>query len=374
MNPQNESNGAGQNRARVPDGAKILLFKYDGIGDMLFLRMFFETLSEVLKKRHIRADFLCCERFRDVLTNEEKKIFEAVHFERAGNFLIGRKKLKAKILSFIPKYAGKIAAHGKIAPLIGTHFDVLMNLNITSNVEKGLFGALKGAQRFTTRNLPGETMNFPCDKCVTMRYDNFVLNLYRDILSEYFDTPFPIPSLSLPFTKEQSLRTAVDVLGEREYVCFAPFTSSHTRNWDARNFVFAARELHKKTRLKIAILGSTREKSIFHDIQNEPNVINLVNKTSLRQAMHIAAASKYAIVCDTSLMHFARIGGSNCICVSCGDCNKLFVEYPKEYNIRQTILYPESFDPAIGVRHSGLNVNLITPQRVLGKIDETWDL
>jgi ADP-heptose:LPS heptosyltransferase len=336
--------------------------------------MFFEQLSEVLKSRHMQADFLCCERFRDMLTSEEKRIFGAIHFERAGNFLLGYKKLKAQILSCIPRYAAKIEAYKKISSLRRTRFDVLMNLNITSSVEMYLFNELKAAQKFTTKNPSNGTMYPPCDRNVAVSYGAFILNLYRDILSEYFNAPFSIPRLSLPFSKEQSLRTAVDAVGEHEYICFVPFTSSPARNWPIRNFAFIAKELYKRTRLKIIILGNGRKEATPEGIGNDSNVVNLINKTSLKQAMHIAATAKHTIACDTSLMHCALMGGSNCICVSRGDGNKLFVEYPKEYNAKQTIIYPESFDSTIGVHHSNLDINLITPQMVLDKIDEAWQL
>ena len=341
---------------------------------MLFLRMFFEQLSDVLKSKRTQADFLCCERFRDMLTSEEKKIFRAVHFERAENFIRGYKKLKAQMLPFVPKYARKIEAFRKTSRLRRAKFDVLMNMNITSSVEMRLFNELKAERKFSTKNPADGTINMFWDRSVLVRHDTFVLNLYRDILSEYFGAPFSIPKLSLPFTKEQILRTKMDILGGQDYVCFVPFTSSHDRNWNIQNFALIARELYKRTRLKIIILGSGKKNMPWENVQNDSNVINLINKTTLKQAMHIAAASRHAIVCDTSLMHCALMGGSNCICVSRGDCNKLFMEYPKECNIKQTILYPESFNPTIGVRYSNLDINLITPKMVLSKIDKTWNL
>ncbi|MDR1941686.1 MAG: glycosyltransferase [Endomicrobium sp.] len=353
---------------------KILLFKFDGIGDFLFLRMFFKQLKSAFEKKNISADFLCAKNYKEAFAENDKYVFKNVYFESARNFLFGFVKRKTQLLFFIPRYMKRLAADSKNRHLTEQKFAVLMNMQTKHNTNIGLFNRLKAGRKYISAIDFNDKPDAYYDRIVNVNLNDFILEHYKKLLSDYFETPFSLPDLQLPFSKEQALETAKKIMGCADYACFVPFTTSRARNWNPENFVYIARRICESSGKKIAVLGKGNAKTLKKCFNGVKNVVNLFNKTSLKEAMRIAAASKYCLTADTSLMHCAVIGGANCICISCGNDNKLFVEYPKFYNVKQTILYPENFDSSAGVHHSKLDINSISKEKVWDTVKTIWKI
>jgi ADP-heptose:LPS heptosyltransferase len=268
----------------------------------------------------------------------------------------------------------RLAAYAKIKHIIERKFSILMNMQTIHSNNIELFNRLKAEKKFISAINSDDKEAVSYEKNVKVDFNAFILEHYKNLLTRYFEVPFSIPVPSLPFSKEQAAETANKAAGGGGHICFVPFTTSRNRNWNPENFVYIARRIRERSGKKIVVLGRGKSKVLKNCFAGITNVINLFNKTSLSQAMRIAAASQYALTTDTSLMHCAVIGGANCICVSCGNDNKLFVEYPADLNVKQTVIYPEFFDSLNGVHYSNLDINSISAEKVWNEVKERWAL
>lgn len=196
--------------------------------------------------------------------------------------------------------------------------------------------------------------------------NQFILSFFKELLEKTFHRTFEMPKPELPFSKQEIEKTLQKKKIQTPYIVFVPFTSTPIRNWPLERFVYLAKELEKKVDLPIVIVGKSKisHRNVW---KNCPNVIDLVNKTTLFEGMQIAAGAKYAVCSDTSLMHCALMGGAKTISLSCGRAKDLFVNYPASTGVKQKIFFPSLVDEQ-GI---GLIENIDT-QPVWKYIQQEW--
>ena len=96
-------------------------------------------------------------------------------------------------------------------------------------------------------------------------------------------------------------------------------SGSPRREWPIENFIELIKELLPKKRICWAIVGAgKRAVDSAHQIEKEcPFVINLVNKTSLRETAAVIADCDMYLGGDTGLMHIAAALGKSGVVISC---------------------------------------------------------
>lgn len=94
---------------------------------------------------------------------------------------------------------------------------------------------------------------------------------------------------------------------KKPFVAFFPGAAyGSAKRWPVERFAELAYRLQKRFGFQPYILGSRRECFLGEIIENiYPSVINLVGKTSLREAMAITAQANLAVTNDSGAFHIA---------------------------------------------------------------------
>lgn len=348
---------------------KVLIVKYDGIGDYLFIRMFWEQLHNFSKTNNISLNFLCANRFENLVNKYDYSFFENCFCINAKNITKGF--LKEKIFFLIPKYRKRLYKANSLKILKQKTFDFGINTQFSRyEMINDILKNLQVKRKYVIYKEESSKYLNDYDEIIKIPLDKFILEIYRTYFSAIFGKKFNIPSLQLPFTITEAKKTAFSILNKEKYIVFVPFSAGRGKNWSINNFIKVADEISKISDKKIVLLGggSNVKKEELLQIKNfvnTNNIIDLFNKTDLETAMHIAAAAEYALTVDTSLMHCALIGGAETVCLSSGFAKKTYVEYPPEYNVKQTIFYPEI---------NSTDINLISYEKVIAHIMSNWKL
>jgi len=321
----------------------VLFVKLDGIGDYLFFRLFWPQIADFAQQQKKEISFLCSTSFLPLVEKYDKQYIKNV-------FTLDdvKKWRKARFLFFLPRYYEMFLRGIKGHLLWKKQWEKACNLQTLREMfAEDVMRRVCSPQKISTKNVNGQLAprNFYQDHIYThllsISINQFVVSFFRELLEKSLGYSFQMPALQLPFSREDILLTVRRRNLDQPYIVFVPFTSTPLRNWPLENFGFLAQKLSEKTPLKIVIVGKWEQKQprIW---ENCHNVIDLTNKTSLLEAMQIAAGATYAVCSDTSLMHCALIGNANTVCLSCGRAKDLFVNYPAEYNVKQKIFLPST--------------------------------
>ena len=348
----------------------VLFVKLDGIGDYLFFRLFWPQIMEVAKKRKEEISLLCSDSFLPLVEKYDKK-----YVKNYFNLDAAKKWKKAKFLFFLPHYY-KMFRLGWVGHLLWVKkWERAYNMQPIREVfvEK-VMARVKSSQKVS--NDPVNTLLAPKEfyddsiytRLLSIPRDRFIVSFFQKLLEESLQHPFEYPTLALPFSKQDIQATIRRKKLDKGYIVFVPFTSTPLRNWPLERFVFLAQKLAERTCLPIVVIG--KYKKVSHKVwRDNPHVIDLVNRTSLIEAMQLAAGATYAVCSDTSLMHCALIGGAHTISLSNGRCRELFVNYPVDTGVKQKVFFP---DPC-NVQGIG-RIEDIDQQLVWQYIQENWGL
>ena len=99
----------------------------------------------------------------------------------------------------------------------------------------------------------------------------------------------------------------------KSFVAMNPFTSNRVNNyreWDYDNYLIIADYLKNEYSIDTVFLGKTSAKKKLQfeeNIKNKPNVISMINKTSLGQMLCILNISKFYIGPDSGSLHMANM-------------------------------------------------------------------
>jgi len=111
----------------------------------------------------------------------------------------------------------------------------------------------------------------------------------------------------LYLTSEEIKRTREIFKLKKPFVVLFPGAAyGSAKRWPVERFAELAYRLHKKYGFQPYVLGSRRECFLGEIIENiYPSVINLMGKTSLREAMAITAQANLAVTNDSGAFHIA---------------------------------------------------------------------
>lgn len=319
--------------------ASYLFIKLDGIGDYLFFRLFWPQIYDAAKTKKADISLFCSNSFVSIAKKYDFKYVKKIL--SPDDLRIKRKYY------FVPFYYIKL-----IKRLRNKNFifqkrwtDIYNVQTVRDRDEENMIKDINGTRKISVKNTNtlSALVNFYKDSVYTdlfpLLMDKFILYYYKEMLEKMFNRPFKVPSLSLPFSKKDIFTVLKQYNLTEPYIVFVPFTSSAFKDWPFEHFISLAKNLSYITNLKIVFLGTAPEERL-HNHTLGSNVINLINKTNLADAMKIAAGAKYAVSSDTSLMHCALIGGADTVSLSSGIGKDLFSKYPNELKVKQQIFFP----------------------------------
>jgi ADP-heptose:LPS heptosyltransferase len=101
-----------------------------------------------------------------------------------------------------------------------------------------------------------------------------------------------------------------------EYVVLAPSASFAPKRWPIASFVELAKKILQETSYKVIILAGPEDKfcDAFNVIQ-DPGLLNLQGKTSLKQSMSILSRTALCIGNDSGMNHIAEAHGVPCLTI-----------------------------------------------------------
>ncbi len=101
-----------------------------------------------------------------------------------------------------------------------------------------------------------------------------------------------------------------------DYVVLAPSASFAPKRWPISSFVELAKKLLQETSYKVVILAGPEDKfcDAFNVIQ-DPRLLNLQGKTSLKQSMNILSRTDVCIGNDSGMNHIAEAHGVPCLTI-----------------------------------------------------------
>ena len=323
----------------------VLFVKLDGIGDYLFFRLFWPQITRFAQQEKKDISLLCSSSFLPLVEKYDKRYIK--NFFTLDDV---KKWRKSKFLLFLPRYYKRFMRGLEGHLLWEKEWQSAYNMQpLREMFVENVMSRVCSPQKISNKAVnelvapAGFYQDNIYTQLLSVSRNQFIVSFFRELLEKSLKHPFQIPALKLPFSSEDILSTCKRKKLEQPYIVFVPFTSPPLRNWPLERFVFLAQQLARKTSLKIVIIGTSKQTQ--HTIwANCPNVIELVNQTSLLEAMQIAAGATYAVCSDTSLMHCALLGKAHTICLSCGRAKDLFVNYPTSSNIKQKIFFPSLCD------------------------------
>ncbi len=317
----------------------VLFVKLDGIGDYLFFRLFWPQIAQIAQQKKQDISFLCSDPFLPLVEQYDrtyiKKFFVPADV---------KKWKKAKFFFFLPRYYKRFL-RGKEAHLLWKKkWECVYNMQPLREVlAEEVIGRVQSPQKVSNKSVNSllAPVSWYKDDIYTdllsVSLHQFIMSFFKELLEKSLNHPFQMPALQLPFSRDEIEKTVRQQKLGKEYIVFVPFTSNPLKDWPLERFVLLARKIAKQTSLPVVIIGKTQQPHSWADC---PHVINLVNKTSLVEAMQLAAGATYAVCSDTSLMHCALLGQAQTICLSCGLAKELFVNYPSWSNVKQKVFFP----------------------------------
>jgi len=139
-------------------------------------------------------------------------------------------------------------------------------------------------------------------------HEKYEIYSFFDLLSPILDKKIIFDN-NTPFIKiNHTLSKNLDSIiqgNENKIISIAPGATIKEKLWDTNNFIKIIKELTKKNYL-IILLGSKNDIIYTNKIKQKCSVINLVNKTSLKESSKIIQISKILITSDSGLMHIAK--------------------------------------------------------------------
>ena len=309
-----DSCSAGQIEKKV---SRILVIRLDEIGDMVMMSPFLRELRRnypmayitlVVKSETYNLVELC------------PYVHEVLRFPRkVGRCLFYRNLWSAFVFSY--HYLKK------------EHYDLALvpRFDADAGYGAGMLAFLSGAKRrvgYSERVLPHKMIS---DKGYDGFYTDLLLpevsvvsheverNLYvlrhiggtviDDFLELWFDDTDKVRVQKLlSFIEEPLIKIALSIA-----------SGSPRREWPIENFIELIKELFPKKKICWVIVGAgKRAVDSAQQIEKEyPFVINLVNKTSLRETVAVIADCDMYLGGDTGLMHIAAALGKSGVVISC---------------------------------------------------------
>lgn len=358
---------------------QILLVKIDGIGDYLFFRLFWPQLAELGRKQHLAFDFLCAPYVLPLVEQYDRGFMRRIFCPCAD---LPRKK--DRLRSLFPKYKKRYQKAWQYQTCLKENWDAVYSIQfdripwqdrLLAVLRAPVKGAVCGNNlmmgELERRRNNGVIYTTLADPPPGL----FVLDCVKYMLEVFLQEPLLRPTLSLPFSRLEIRRAAASagLAAGEEYIVFVPYTSSCFKNWKTENFELLAEKLNG-CGLKILVLGCVPPGAASAEWERFPNVVNLLNKTSLDQAMKLAAGARYMAGTDTSLMHCALIGGAECVCVSPGMYNRVFLPYPDDAGVRLKLFYAQGVNPAGCDVFPQADINSVSAREVWEYIRTRWRL
>lgn len=135
--------------------------------------------------------------------------------------------------------------------------------------------------------------------------------------------------------------------------------SAFWRRWPVEKFVELANILDHRRKIKCVLIGSLNEYELSKQFMNmfSGEVLNLVGKTSLKEAIDILAYASFVVTNDTSTVHICAACQTKCFCIVSAVHYGRFTSYPQTGRKNEPDYYLGEHRPCFGCCLGGNNMS-----------------
>ena len=342
-------------------GKKTLaIMSFDGIGDYLFIRLFFPYIQSCKKYKDYRFILIGRNNFAPFAQRYDNYFFEDIMWITDPQ---NPKELR-RFLKKIHRYS----IEELVCPTGGT--DYLFAAPILKRVhadKKIIATAFDPAKSRAPYEQLADQMIKHADK-VMFEFDR-VKAFFEQLIEE--PIPLDVPRMELPLNSSHAIQQSAP------YAVLVPFTSTETRDWDLEKYaVLVSRLLEKYQLHKLIVLGSDNRKiKAFLKKINSSQVI-APPTPHLANALSWLTQAQFMITPDTSFLHFGAQLGVKTIYLAGSISYSIFHPYPKQFT-HVCGIYPPQFlvDLQKGpipfdIFFPQYGVKSLTPEYVFNAIDQ----
>lgn len=264
---------------------KILIIKPSSLGDIVHALPVLVNLRKNFPS--VKIDWLVFDQFKDILTDNELLNDIILWRRKKNNILLG-------IIEFI-KVVKKIREkkYSIVIDLQGLFRSGLISFLSEAKYKIGVPGLKEFSHLFETEVSKPKVTEHAVNR--NLRVLNF-FNI-RD-----YEISFPIN------INNESYKISDKMFNdEKAIITICPFSRIPQKEWPIERFLELALMLVNNHDVKIIWLGSWSSKisMVVKMTDNNPNIINLIGKTSLKDAITILNKSHVIVSNDTGLAHIA---------------------------------------------------------------------
>ena len=291
-------------------GKEIAILRTDVIGDYILFRNFLDIIKNSNKYKEYRITFIGNRIYKDLaeyLDHEFVDEFIWLEVPKQGDLEGTKNALKAVTASFYDVLIVPQHYRTEFANLIS------LAINAKTKIASNYHQKSEGFKNIIARFGFNKFISIP----VYFRFE-FLSNKY------FFET---LLEKNIGLTKPTIVSKKSSVKSEMTIV-IGTGSSFFRRNWSIENYILLIKNLLSVTNCKILIIGAKSEldqvQQIFDTIK-DPNLINLIGKTSLIELLDILESASLVIGNDTGIIHIAAALNTNTICfVGGGHFDKFF--------------------------------------------------
>lgn len=353
---------------------KILIVRFDAIGDYVLFRNFIEELKKNNRFSNYKFHYLGNSSYKDLAEHFEKDIVDRFYFLSSSAFNLLDRSIYRR-LRFIIRFKLRCYAF-IINPMHSRNYSMdrlVKELGSSCNI--GSYGDMA--------NYESKDM---FDKGHLL-YDRIVPVLDNTHFEFLRNKSFCENLLNTKLNTQQTFRLDKKKLDKKGLVLGVIVGAGvSTRIWSAQHFstLIERIQMDFPQIMYIYLLGSPNEKKISDEILEkigkQGKVKDCTGKSNLIEFVHIINELDFLISNETSAVHIAASVNTPTICISNGNHFGRFNPYPtNQYKI--DTLYPIDafYDPTQKRKliednsiRSGYNINLISPETVIAHFERFY--
>jgi len=318
----------------VKTGAKkeLLIIKLDEIGDYILFRNFLKYFKASAEFKDYKITLLGNLTWKSLFIFLDKDYVDFSIWVEKRNFLRNLYYRK-RILKTTAKY----------------YYDTVINCTLSRNyfIDDAFVNAVYAGNKYgSSTDLSSQ---FEWQKKLSDNYYSLLININEDYTFDFHRNRRLVSTIlktdlneSLPVIQISNI--ANKRIPNAKYAVFYVGGRKNYKVWGTSNFLSAARHLKEKYNLKIVLIGSSEDKKLSAEFENnfdKGDVINYTAKTSLVEVIEILNGAEIMISNDSGLPHIAAALNTKLIVLVNGTHFGRFFPYPAEAKNVKAIYPPE---------------------------------
>lgn len=337
---------------------RILIARFDGVGDYILFRNFIKALKLSEKYNDYSISFLGRDNVKELAEYFDKEFFDRFYFIPSNDFFELQNKI-TKRLYFILRFKFRC-------------FDIIINPTHSRIYTQDVLLSELGAKKMI--GSIGDSVNFQSlnEKNISDRLYFKLIHTHDISTFEFVRNKFffenllneDLNSISLFFDKMENRN-------RENLIVINPGAGSKQRQWNPVNFSRLINLILRETgeHYRVILIGSKDELNIGDEIMfhvNENHKIeNYIGKLDFVESIKLISKSEIVISNETSTIHISAAVDTKAICLSNGNHFGRFNPYPLSVSEKIVTIYPN-----IDFYNNELKDKMIE----LTKIQSTFDI